>query len=84
MSFDLKDYAKRQKHIRYITISALVIALLSFSTVAFSLVRDSNTQTVLEFLCLMSLLTFAFGLFSSFMAWFEKKFEQYREKIERG
>ena len=72
--FDMVDYHKRQRGIRRVTIGALVIALLSFGIVGLSLIRDANTQTVLEFLCLCSSLVFIAGLFASFNAWFEKKY----------
>ena len=49
--------------------------------VGLSWINDPNTQTVLEFLCLSSFLVFVFGLLCSFTAWYEKKMEQWKEKI---
>ena len=83
MSFDYDDYHKRQRNIRRITIGSLVIALLSFAIVGLSLIRDPNTQTLIEVLSLCSSLVFLAGLASSFNAWFEKKFVEYGEKIRR-
>ena len=80
MSFDLEDYAKRQKHIKYLAIGGLVISLISF-LLAGGIITDKNTQTVLEFLCMTSAMVFVFGLYCSFTAWFEKKMELDREKI---
>ena len=79
--FDMVDYRKRQRSIRRVTIAALVITLLSFMVVGLSWINDPNTQTVLEFLCLSSFLVFVFGLLCSFTAWYEKKMEQWKEKI---
>ena len=81
--FDMIDYRKRQRSIRRVTIGALVISLLSFMVVGFSWINDPNTQTLLEFMCLSSFLVFLFGLLSSFVAWYEMKMEQWREKILR-
>ena len=81
--FDMIDYHKRQKGIRRVTIAAPVIAVLSFMVVGFSWINDPNTQTLLEFMCLSSFLVFLFGLLSSFVAWYEMKMEQWREKILR-
>lgn len=79
--FDMVDYHRRQRNIRRITVAAFVISILSFMVVGFSWTNDQNTQTVLEFLCLSSGLVFIAGLLGSFIAWYEKKVEQWREKI---
>jgi Na+/proline symporter len=79
--FDMVDYRKRQRSIRRITIAALVITILTFLVVGFGWINDANTQTVLEFMSMSSFLVFLFGLIASFNAWFEKKFMQFRDKI---
>lgn len=81
--FDMVDYHKRQRSIRRVTISALIITLSSFFAAILNVTDDANTQTVLEFLCLSSSLVFLMGLLSSFSAWYEMKMEQWREKILR-
>jgi hypothetical protein len=74
--FDIVDYHKRQRNIRRITLTALILMFASFTVAALNLVSDANTQTVIEFLFLCSGLTVLVGLLASFIAWFEKKIEQ--------
>ena len=81
MAFDLEDHKIRQYRIWSIILGSWLTTVISGVVIRYGNITDENTQVVIAFLGLTAAMVFVFGLYTSFVAWFEKKLFQRIDKI---
>lgn len=80
--FDFKDYAVRQYRILSITFGSCAVFVICGYIARYGGITDKNTAEVIIFMGITAGLCFVMGLYTSFVAWFEKKIFQYKKKID--
>ena len=81
-NFDYKNYAVRQFRIWAIIFGAWTSIVILGLVVKYGNIVDRNVKEVIIFAALAAGAVLIMGLYTSFVAWFEKKLFQYKKKID--
>lgn len=80
--FNFEDYKIRQFRIWAIIFGAWLVVTICGGFAKYGNITDRNVQELIVFAGLTGAIVIAFGFYTSFVAWVEKKLFQYGKKID--